>query len=165
MNNPMITALEVAFAEFDAANAAKSLEWARGRVKALADFANGEEAAEIKKGKFWSHAYYNRVFMIAGGKGWWQLFSGCNDRLLVEAMAKNSKAIADKRNATIVKKLAKIGITEIGELNYTRTNDGGFNGMFSFNNVAIEIRTIGAGGYNVQCYHERTLVYANDKRI
>ena len=158
----MIQALETAFVEFDAANAAKSLAWAQGRVVALREFQKSDEYQALRHD---SWKLYPRMFNICGGKGWFQHFNYSTADQLIEIMAKNSRAIAEKRNATIVRKLAKIGVTEVGELTYSRTNDGGFNGFFSFQGASIEIRTIGAGGYNIQCYHERTLVYANGKKI
>lgn len=152
--------LEAAFADFDAENLAKSQAWAKGRVAALKEFKSSAEYTAITDA--WTR--YDHLFRIAGGKGWYLMFNGSNDAMIEEAITKNSAAIAEKRNATIIAKLKKIGVTDLGGLQYSRTNDGGFNGTFNFEGASIEIRTIVAGGYNIQCLHERTLVYANGKR-
>ena len=160
----MLKLLENAFAAFDAENAAKSLAWANDRVEALKAFKASDEYKELSRDAW---KLYPRMFNLCGGKSWYQIFNYERGEQLAATMAKNSKAIADKRNATIVAKLTKIGVTEadLGNLTYSRTNDGGYNGVFSFQGAAVEIRTIVAGGYNVQCLHQRTLVYVNDKRI
>lgn len=159
----MLNILEAAFAEMDLENLAKAKVWAQGRMAALAECKAKHYAAKSP-----AHISYPEFFSVAGGKGWFNVFSGklwANGEYGVEyAVEKNCKAAADKRNATIIAKLAKIGVTEIGGLEYRRSNDG-FNGFFSFQGATIEIRTIIAGGYNVQCLHERTLVYANGKKI
>lgn len=157
----MRNVLKTAFAEMDRENAIKQTTWAEGRKAALVEFKASDEYQTLRRDQW---KLYDRMFAICGGKTWFRVINDNNITGIREFVAKNCEAIADKRNGTIISKLAKIGVNEIGALEYRRTADG-FNGVFSFNNVAIEIRTIVAGGYNVQCLHERTLVYANDKRI
>lgn len=157
----ILAALETAFIEMDAEVLEKQTAWALKRAVAVREFKASDEGRAMARNQY---AYYDHLFSIAGGKSWYNVFSGRNDKMITEFVAKNCKAIADKRNATIVAKLAKIGVTEIGTLEYKRTNDG-FNGVFSFNNAWIEIRTIIAGGYNIQCLHERTLIYMGGKKI
>jgi hypothetical protein len=157
----MLTDLETAFIEMDAENLAKQNEWALGRKAALVEFKASEEYQSLRRDQW---KLYDRMFAICNGKGWFRVINDNNENGIREFVVKNCKAIADKRNATIVAKLTKIGVTEIGALEYNRTGDG-FNGFFRFNDAWIEIRTIVAGGYNIQCLHERTLVYAGGKRI
>ena len=71
----MIQTLETAFVEFDAANAAKSLEWAKGRVAALREWKASDEAKEMARQPNGSWGYYGRMFSICGGKAWFQLFN------------------------------------------------------------------------------------------
>lgn len=155
----MIKNLEITFAEMDAEVLAKQTKWALGRAVAIREFYKTEEYQALRKDQW---KLYDRLFQIAGGKTWYNIFNGRNDEMISEVVAKNCEAIAEKRNATIVAKLAKNGITEIGELEFNRTDDG-FNGVFVFNGARVEIRTIIAGGYNIQCLHQRTLVYVNGK--
>ena len=67
---------------------------------------------------------------------------------------KNCKATANKRNASIAKKLEKAEVTGSAVV---RTEDG-FNGVFNINTKKVTIETVYAGGYNIQCLHLRVLV-------
>lgn len=155
----MLNSLEILFADMDAEVLEKQTEWALGRMNALREFKASDEYQTLRRDQW---KLYDRLFSIAGGKSWYNTFNGCNEAMVREIVAKNCKAIAEKRNYTVMAKLAKIGVTEIKDLEYGRTNDG-FNGIFVFDNARIEIRTIIAGGYNIQCLHQRTLVYVDGK--
>lgn len=155
----MIKTLEKVFAEMDVEFEANQIEWAFGRMSAIREFRASEEANKLGYSE-----YYHRLWNIAGGKTWYNVFNGRNQEMVRELVIKNCKAIADKRNATIANKLAKAGVTEIGDIEFHRTTDG-FNGVFLFENTRVEIRTILAGGYNIQCLHQRTLVYVNERRV
>lgn len=148
-------ALAAFFAEADAKVLADSLARIEANYQRAVAFQNSDEAKAMD-----TWARYERIFAKAGGKSWWLALSGRNAAGRAEVIAKNCANVAAKRNATIIKKLTKEGITEIGEAEVIRTNDG-FNGVFRVAGRRVEIRTIYAGGYNIQCLHLRVLTYVD----
>lgn len=156
--NAIITELNVVFAEMDAEVSANSVKWGIERAAAVTAFVHSEEYKTMKK-NVW--VLYPHMHAIAGGKTWYNIFQGRNDEMIAEFMVKNSKATADKRNASIAKKLIAANVTEVISSEYTRTKDG-FNGCFVVNTDSgkktITIDSIYAGGYNIQCFHVRVLV-------
>ncbi len=154
----IVAKLNEVFAPMDVKVLAASQEWAKGRAQAIRDFKASDEYKELR-GNAW--ALYDKLYAIAGGKTWYNVFNG-NSAAGIEAfMVKNCAAIAEKRNANIAAKLAKAGVTEVVSEEFNRTNDG-FNGVFVVNTNAgkkvVTIDTIYAGGYNIQCLHLRVLV-------
>lgn len=149
------------FIDLDASILVKSKEWARARVAAIATFkASGKhrnEAGRIVD----QYAYYADLFAVAGGKTWYNVFNGRNAAMIDEYMEKNHAATIAARNAMIARKLDKVGVTAIISSDYARSGDG-FHGTFAVETDAgrkcIRIETIEAGGWNVQCWHTRTLV-------
>ena len=74
-----------------------------------------------------------------------------------EFVAKNVAKMIANRNDRIVKALNKNGVTEIPEFNLLHGSNG-FEGAFKVAGYWVTINTILAGGYNIQCLHQRTLV-------
>lgn len=145
--------LAAVFAGMDAEVAAASQVWAKGRVEAIR-----AKKAEFSASKArWN---YEELFAIAGGKTWYGIFDGRNAAMIEEIVAKNCAAIAEKRNASIAKKLEKAGVNEVLSTTFTSTSDG-FNGSFVVMTDAgkkvVNVDTIRAGGYNIQCLHLRVL--------
>ena len=75
----------------------------------------------------------------------------------LEAMAKNTDRVIAKRDANIIKALEKKGVTSIPDFELIECSDG-VEGKFHVDGHIVTIRTILAGGYNIQCLHQRTLV-------
>lgn len=154
----IMNSLNEVFAPMDAEVLAATKVWAAGRVAAIKEFKADAENAKLARSN--QHAYYTRLFDIAGGKTWYNVFNGRNTAMIEDFVEKNCKAIADKRNAGIAKKLEQAGVTEVTETTYTHTTDG-FNGVFGVNTNAgrksVTVDTIRAGGYNIQCLHLRVL--------
>lgn len=153
--------LEAILAPMDAEVLEASKLWAKERVAALKEFKGSEEYKVLNAKGAWG-GVYDKLFAIAGGKTWYNVFDGRNATMIEEFVEKNCKAIAQKRNASITAKLVKAGVCEVMSQSYTHTNDG-FDGTFVVNTdkgrKVVTINTIRAGGYNIQCLHLRVLVH------
>lgn len=141
------------FAEQDAKIEARDVAWALDRVAAIAAFRQSEEAKKMT-----STGCYLRMFEIAGGKTFYQMWQGRSEEMIREVMIKNARAVAAKRNAKIADKLVKAEVTQIVDACVAYCRDG-FNGVFKINgDRVVTIESILAGGYNIQRLHQRVLV-------
>ena len=148
--------LNEVFVEMDQRVLEESKKWALERCEAMYNFLDSAEAKAMS-----SSEKYLKAFEVAGGKTWYNKFYGNDESTILAFIEKNCKAIANKRNNSIAKKLEKAEVTEVIESQIVHTNDG-FNGFFMINtnkgSKKVTIETVYAGGYNIQCLHLRVLV-------
>ena len=151
----MLNQINKAFAELDAEMLERQTAWALERYDALHalnrdDYDTGHREADYFR--------FNAILhSIAGGKAWYREMMYTNKAMLTEYVAKNVAKMIANRNDRIVKALNKNGVTEIPEFTLLHGSNG-FEGAFKVADYWVTINTILAGGYNIQCLHQRTLV-------
>ena len=118
-----------------------------------------QEANKNKAHDAW--AYYPGLFEAVGGKGWYELLTGNSRSMIVDKLTKKHNASVAARNTKIAKKFAALEISEVTTSETTYSDGGRFFGCWVLKTnkgkKLVEIEVILAGGYNIQCLHNRIL--------
>ena len=146
----MLDQIKIAFADIDKKMHENQMAWAMGRVDAVRDYVKNYDR---KSGA----CYFTGAYDVCGGKTWYNVFHGRGKDDVAEIIVKNVEALIEKRNNRIVAALTKKGITEIPAFEI-KHNGEGYEGEFQIGDHLVTITTILAGGYHIQCLHQRTLV-------
>ena len=75
----------------------------------------------------------------------------------IEKTIKETKNKHEARNYKIAKKLEKAGVTNINAINFEIEYGNDFTGSWVIDGHNVTIKVIFAGGYNIQCLHNRVL--------
>lgn len=124
----IINDLNEIFAPIDADVRETFIKWALGRSEALSAWRNDPAQKELRK-NIGIHAYYDQMWSVAGGKGWYKIISENGVKGITEIAGKKADKLVEARNAKIAKKLNDLGVTEVLSQELTRTGNG-FHGFF-----------------------------------
>jgi len=160
----MLDQINNAFAELDEKMHVAAIEFTKEKkanfqkeyMKKQNEYRDLISKGEMKGDRIYGAMFYWTVNYY-GSKAMMNLIDGHGLQDALENVEKNVQAKIDRRNAQIMRALRKKEVNEIPEFKLVEYSNG-VEGFFDVAGHKVHIRTILAGGYNIQCLHARTLV-------
>lgn len=163
----MINQINNAFADLDKKMHNSAVDFVTGRKEnwaKLYDAKHKELLEQVKTGEIkritHSNIMNNWVRNYFGSDKMHSLIRWNKIEVILEKIEKETQAKIDRRNAQIIDALSRKEVTEIPEFTLVEYSNG-LEGFFDVAGHKVHIRTILAGGYNIQCLHTRTLININ----
>lgn len=102
---------------------------------------------------------YKKAYRIVNSWKWLSYYLECGNVINYEKLNKDLDEEANRKYDFIIERTQAI-VTEITDASNLRIgNTGELNGFIIGTTGKAKIETIGAGGYNIQCFHFRTLIH------